>query len=291
MRSDVLERIARGSPPLLSCAESPWRPPLVMGVVNVTPDSFYDGGRYNTAAVDHAVQLLDEGADILDIGGESTRPPGRDYGAGAVRVSEEEEITRVLPVIEEILRVRPDAVISVDTVKSGVARRALEAGAAIVNDVSGGGDPLMMETMADAGAPYILMHGHDPEHAVSVEQISYENVVEEVFADLSERAARARAAGVGAVVADVGLGFAKRAEHSIALLRHHDRFLALGVPLLVGASRKSFIGRILGGVPPEDRLYGTLAAHTVAALRGATILRVHDVLATRQTLDVLAALV
>jgi len=293
MNRAMIERLAAPRGTLLlsgSSVDPAWRPPLVMGVVNVTPDSFYDGGRSGTAAVDHALALLEEGADILDVGGESTRPPGRDYGAGASRVSVEEESARVIPVIEEVLRVRPDAVISVDTVKADVVRRAVAAGAAIVNDVSGGSDPAMLKIVAQTGVPYILMHGHDPDHLRPVDEIDYGNVVEEVFGDLAGRIRRARAAGISTVIADVGLGFAKRAGHSVDLLRHHNRFLVLGVPMLVGASRKSFIGRLLGGAPPEERLYGTLAAHTVAALRGAAVLRVHDVRATRQTLDVLGAL-
>ena len=166
------------------------RSPLLMGIVNVTPDSFSDGGSYlhTRDAVEHALRLLDQGADIIDIGGESTRPPGKDYGAGSATVSTDEELERTIPVIEGLLAARPDAVISIDTIKPVVAERAVEAGAAIINDVSAGRfDSAIWDVAARRGVPYILMHGHDPRHRVPADAISYADVVEEVFAFLRDR--------------------------------------------------------------------------------------------------------
>ena len=254
--------------------------PLIMGIVNVTPDSFSDGGEYfqAEAAADHAIQLLDEGADIVDIGGESTRPPGKDYGAGSALISADEECSRVLPVIRAVLTRRPQAVISIDTVKPEVADAALSAGALILNDVSGGQyDEQVWNVAATHRAPYIVMHGHDPHNRKPVQEIVSNDVVAEVFQFLEEQLRKIRQAGVQSIIADPGIGFAKGADDSIALLSQLAHFAQLNVPLLVGASRKSFIGRELGGVPPQDRLFGTLGAHAAAALNGASIVRVHDV--------------
>ncbi len=267
--------------------------PVLMGIVNVTPDSFSDGGRYlqPKLAIEHALRMLEEGADIVDIGGESTRPPGRDYGVGSRAVEAAEELRRVIPVIEGVRRARPDAVISVDTMKPEVARRAVEAGARIINDVSGGRfDEEIFHVAAESGARYVLMHGHDPSDIRPVDQIGYRDVVEEVFEFLRTRIERARAAGVREVIADVGIGFSKGVGENVALLRRHERFLELGVPLLVGASRKSFVGRLTGLTAPQMRLNGTLAAEAVAVLNGATMLRVHDVAPTREFFAVLQAL-
>jgi dihydropteroate synthase len=266
---------------------------LVMGVVNVTPDSFSDGGSYlePSRAVAHALELADAGADIVDIGGESTRPPGATYGAGSERVSEREELERVLPVIEAVHRERPAVMISIDTMKPAVAERAIALGATIVNDVSAGRfDERIMSVAAAGGAAYVLMHGHDPHERRPVEEIRYDDVVADVLAFLRERIDRARSLGIAMVIADVGIGFAKGAADNMTLLHEHRAFLSLGVPLLVGASRKAFIGRLLGGAPPAERVYGTLAAHAVAALNGARIVRVHDVAATQQFFTVFDAL-
>jgi dihydropteroate synthase len=271
-----------------------YTPPRIMGIVNVTPDSFSDGGRYLDAerATRHAIQLLDEGADIIDIGGESTRPPGNDYGAGSAAISEEEELRRVLPVIERVKTERPEAVISIDTMKSGVARGAAEAGAAIINDVSAGRyDESIWSVAAEFNLPYILMHGHDPADRRPAGEIHYDDVVAEVREFLRGRIALATGAGVRDIIADVGIGFAKGLEENVRLLREHEGFIELGVPLLVGASRKSFIGRLLRGLPPEERLNGTLAAHAVATLRGATIIRVHDVRAAREFFTIFTELI
>jgi dihydropteroate synthase len=270
------------------------RRPLVMGIVNVTPDSFSDGGQFLDAdrAIEHALRLVDDGADIIDVGGESTRPPGTAYGAGSGTVDEQEEIARVMPVITALRSARPSVSISIDTMKPAVAERAVDAGASIINDVSAGRyDERVWRVAADRAASYVLMHGHDPADRRAVDEYHYDNVVDDVHSFLAERIACARAAGVRTIVADVGIGFAKGAEASIRLIAEHRRFLDLGVPLLVGASRKAFIGRLLGGVPASERGAGTLAAHAVAALNGADIVRVHDVRAALQFFTVFAALV
>lgn len=268
--------------------------PLIMGIVNVTPDSFSDGGRFHgtDAAVEHALRMLEEGADIIDIGGESTRPPGKDYGSGSENVSATQECERVLPVIRRILERQPDAVISIDTVKPEVAARAAEAGARIINDVSAGQfDPEILNVAAEFALPYILMHGHNPHDRKSVEEIHYQDVLTEVFDFLQEKTEEATQAGVHTVIADPGIGFAKTAAHSMLLLRELSRFSTLNVPLLVGASRKSFIGRELDGASTEERLFGTLGAHAAASLHGASIVRVHDVRPAREFFRLFAPLV
>lgn len=267
--------------------------PLLMGIINVTPDSFSDGGAFlqPKAAIDHSLRLLDEGADILDIGGESTRPPGADYGSGNQFVPAEEELQRVIPVIEGVMKLRPDAAISIDTMKPTVAAVAITAGATIINDVSAGQyDPAIWTIAANANLPYILMHGHNPHNQRPATDYYYSDVVTEVRAWLAERIMLARQAGVKTIVADCGIGFAKGFQENCELLRRHRELLVLEVPLLVGASRKSFIGRMLGGVPATERLFGTLAAHQMAVTNGASILRVHDVRPTREFFTVLSTL-
>ena len=245
---------------------------LVMGVVNVTPDSFADGGRYldPRAAVAHGLALAAEGADLLDVGGESTRP-------GATGVEEAVELDRVLPVIEE-LAAATDVPVSVDTRKAAVARAALAAGAEIINDVSAGrDDPDLLGVAAEAGAPLVLMHMQGTP-ATMQDDPSYGDVLAEVEAFLQERCAAAEAAGVAhdALVVDPGIGFGKRDEHNYALLGGLARLTRLGHPLLVGTSRKGFIGRALD-LPVEERLEGTAATVVWAVERGARIVRVHDV--------------
>ena len=270
------------------------RRPLIMGIVNVTPDSFSDGGAYRDAerAIAHALAIADAGADIVDIGGESTRPPGSAYGVGSAAVDADEEIARVVPVIAGVHAARPELSISIDTVKPEVARRAIDAGASIINDVSAGRfDESIWTVAAERSVPYILMHGHDPARRAAPESHRYDDVVADVAAFLSERITAARAAGVATIVADVGIGFAKGFDENLRLLREHRRFLSLGVPLLVGASRKAFIGRLTGVETPADRVAGTLAAHAVAVLNGASIVRVHDVAEAQQFFTVFNALV
>lgn len=245
---------------------------LVMGIVNCTPDSFSDGGLNldPEAAAATGVQMVAEGADVLDVGGESTRP-------GSEPVSVDEELRRVLPVIEWLAQEVPDTPLSVDTMKPEVAEAALANGASIVNDVSAGGDPRMFEVVASARAGMVLMHmlgeprsmQHDPR---------YVDVVAEVRAALAGRLDAARAAGLSdeALCIDPGIGFGKTLEHNLALLRRVDAFFDLGRPVLVGPSRKRFIGALLG-TEVHERLEGTAAAVGWLAAKGCHILRVHDV--------------
>ncbi len=247
---------------------------LVMGVINVTPDSFSDGGRlFDPArAVDAGVRMVDEGADLLDVGGESTRP-------GAEPLGDEEERRRVVPVIET-LSSRVGVPISVDTYKASTAAAALAAGAAMVNDVSGlRYDPALADVVASHRAPIVLMHMRGRPHEM-YGQASYHDVVAEVLDELREAVAFATGAGIGAdrIIVDPGLGFAKEAPHSYEALARLDAFAELGCPVLVGPSRKSFLARPLGGpVPPAERDWATAAAVTAAVLAGAHIVRVHAV--------------
>lgn len=244
-----------------------------MGVLNVTPDSFYDGGRYaeRESAVRRALQMVEEGADIIDIGGESTRP-------GSQPVSEEEELRRVLPVIEAV-RARVDVPISIDTTKSRVAQRALQAGACMVNDISGlGFDPRMAEVVAQAGALCCLMHIQGTPQTMQ-KNPHYDDVVHDISAYFAERLALAERAGIPRqnIWLDPGIGFGKTVEHNLQILRRLREFTVFGLPILIGTSRKSFIGKVLGDLPPEDRLEGTAATVAVAILNGANAVRVHDV--------------
>ena len=261
--------------------------PRVVGIVNVTPDSFSDGGMLRTLddAQRHVDRLVLEGADVVDVGGESTRPQG------ATPVDAEEELRRVLPVVEAVRRVHPDLPISVDTVKARVARAAILAGASIVNDVSGFRlDPEMTSACAEHEAGVVLMHSRgDVATMATFEHANYgPDVVGEVCAELSSSVARALAAGVRAdrVVIDPGIGFAKRGEHSLAVLAGLGRLAGLGYPILVGASRKRVIGAITGASSPGDRVAGTVGANVAALERGARLFRVHDVKANRDALDV-----
>jgi dihydropteroate synthase len=276
-------RTARGRHAL----DRPW----VVGILNVTPDSFWDGGRHAAldAAVARAAALLEEGADILDIGGESTRP-------GATPVPAAAETGRVVPVVEAVLRRFPDAILSIDTVKADVARAALDAGAAIINDVSGLRlDPRLGVAVAAAGAGLVLMHSRGG----VADMASYAlagygpDPVESVVEELREAIARAADAGVDrdAIVIDPGLGFSKRTEESLAVLGGIGRIAALGLPVLVGPSRKRFIGEAAGGLTADERLEGTIAACVVALLGGARLFRVHDAGAVRRALAVADAAV
>lgn len=258
------------------------RTTLLMGVVNVTPDSFSDGGRHPTegTAFAHGMRLLQEGAHLLDVGGESTRP-------GAAPVDAEEEARRVVPVVRRF--VAAGAVVSVDTSKALVAERVLAEGAHVVNDVTAGRDPDMLRVVARHGAGLVLMHmqGEPPTMQVAPR---YDDVVKEVAAFLLERARAAEAAGVRreSIVLDPGLGFGKTTDHNLALLRGLPELARLGYPLLVGASRKGFVGALTaenGQTPsPQDRVEGTLGAHVAAVARGASILRAHDVHAHKRAL-------
>ena len=259
------------------------RPALVMGVVNVTPDSFSDGGHYFdcAAAVAHAEELAAQGADIIDVGGESTRP-------GAEPVDEPEELRRVIPVVEK-LSARLKCPISIDTMKPGVARAALQAGASIVNDVAANRtDDAMWRLVAESGAGYIAMHMQGAPRSMQTAP-AYEDVVREVHEFFADRLARLGAAGVKPeqVALDVGIGFGKTAEHNLQLLGALRSFTNLGRPLAIGVSRKSFLGKPGGGT---DRLPGALACTALAAGAGATIFRTHDVAATMKALRVAEAI-
>ncbi|WP_243336937.1 dihydropteroate synthase [Anaeromyxobacter soli] len=259
--------------------------PYLMGIVNATPDSFSDGGRFldPDLAVAHAFRLAEEGADLVDLGGESTRP-------GAPPVPANEEQRRVVPVVAA-LRARGFALpISVDTTKATVARAALEAGADLVNDVSGLADPALARVVAEAGVPVVLMHTRGTP-ADMQSRARYGDVAAEVRAELALVLRRAEAAGVDPehTILDPGIGFAKTPEHNLELLARVAELRALGRPLLVGPSRKSFIGKA-AGAPVEDRLPGTLAAVTAAVLAGVEWLRVHDVAPARQAARVAAAI-
>lgn len=258
--------------------------PCIMGIVNVTPDSFSDGGRYDSVekAVAHGLQLVREGAGILDIGGESTRP-------GATPVSLEEELARVLPVIEQLSRTA-GVPLSVDTCKPEVMRAAIAAGADIINDIRALQEPEALEIVAASDAGVCLMHMQGLPQTMQIDP-QYKDVVREVNAFLSQRLAAAAAAGIARerVVLDPGFGFGKQTEHNLQLLRQLDTTLALGRPLLVGLSRKSVLGQITGG-DVDVRLHASLAASVISVMKGARIVRVHDVKATADALKVATAI-
>ena len=265
----------------------------VMGVVNVTPDSCSDGGRVldPAAAIAHGLQLAAEGADLLDIGGESTRPGGGVYGAGMSEVSAAEEIARVVPVLAGLSRQCP-LPLSVDTRKAEVARAALGAGAVVVNDISGlTHDPGLARVAAQGGASLCLMHSKGSLGNMQV-QPQYEDLLGEVAVFLAAGVSRAREAGVEPerICVDPGLGFGKTVEHNLALLQRLPALAALGYPVLVGASRKSFLGKLTGNPLPSERLQASVAAAVAAAMRGAAVVRAHDVRATVQALRVVDAL-
>ncbi len=258
--------IARGLE--ISCSQRP----LIMGILNVTPDSFYDGGRHVgvDAAVAHGMRLVEEGADILDIGAESTRP-------GAAPVSEGEELDRVVPVVTELAR-RVTVPISVDTTKAAVARRAIEAGASIINDVSAlRFDPEMAGVIAESGAAVVLMHMQGTPQTMQLAP-RYEHVVSEIKEFFQERMDTAVQAGIpqSRIILDPGIGFGKLLSHNLEILAHVSSFHSLRRPLLIGVSRKGFIGQLLNR-PVAQREWGTAAAVALAVARGACIVRVHDV--------------
>jgi dihydropteroate synthase len=257
--------------------------PAILGVLNVTPDSFSDGGRFLAPedAVSHARGMARAGAALIDVGGESTRP-------GARPVDAREEIRRVLPVIEKIRGLRP---ISIDTTKARVAERALAAGAELVNDVSAGADPRMLGVVAERGAAIILMHRKGTPRTMR-RRARYRDVVEEVKRFLSQRIEAALRAGVrrDAIAVDPGIGFAKDLGHNLELLARVDEIVALGFPVVVGASRKSFLGRLLGARSAEERVEGTIAASLLAVAAGAVVVRVHDVAPMARALRVAEAI-
>lgn len=250
--------------------------PRIMGVVNVTPDSFSDGGHYKGAreAIEHGLRLIDEGADLIDVGGESTRP-------GADPVPTEEELRRVLPVVEGLAAA--GVLVAIDTSKASVAIRAVQAGAVIVNDVTALGDPDMAAVVADQEAGLVVMHMQGNPRTMQAEP-RYDDVVAEVSGFLVERAAVAEAAGVErrSIAIDPGIGFGKTVDHNLALLRDLGVFADLGYPLLVGTSRKTFLGKITGRTSPDDRDLASAVSVALAIERGADILRVHNVTACKE---------
>jgi len=255
-----------------------------MGVLNVTPDSFSDGGHFleTAKAFEHGMRLWDEGADIVDVGGESTRP-------GASPVSAEDEAKRVLPVVEAL--VNQGVRVSIDTSKGTVARACLQAGAWMVNDVTAGSDPVLLEAAAEYDSHLCLMHMRGEPRTMQADPV-YANVVAEVRDYLLEQAGKAEVAGVSRerIWIDPGICFGKTVEHNLQLIGHLEEFVATGYPVLVGASRKSFLGRLGGGDKTDDRLAATIAVHSVAQLKGAHALRVHDVQEAKRAAAVVNAL-
>ncbi len=245
--------------------------PKVMGILNTTPDSFFDGGKYN--AVDNALQraekMLNEGADILDIGGYSTRQ-------NAKEISVEEELKRTVPFIEQLNKQFPEAILSIDTFRAKVAKECVEAGAAIVNDISAGDDDNeMISYVVSVNVPYIIMHKQGTPETMQ-QNPTYENVVKEVLQYLGNKVTELRKLGVNDIIADPGFGFGKTVEHNYSLLKHLNTFKILDVPLLAGVSRKSMINKVLG-IKAVEALNGTTVLNTLAVVNGAKILRVHDV--------------
>ncbi len=269
--------------PILDCGGRALRldSPRVMGIVNVTPDSFSDGGSHDTleAAVAHGLQLAAEGADILDVGGESTRP-------GAEPVSIDEELRRVVPVIEQLAQ-RTTLPISVDTFKPEVMRAAVAAGAGIINDIRALAEPGALQAAAELAVPVVLMHIQGEPRSMQ-QAPDYDDVVGEVHRFLAERIFAAEMAGIDKrrLVLDPGFGFGKTTAHNLVLLAQLERFAEFGLPLLAGLSRKRSIGELTGREQPRERVAGSVAAHLIAAQRGATILRVHDVAPTVDALKV-----
>ena len=261
--------------------------PRIMGLLNTTPDSFSDGGEYLNLnrAVDRIGEMLDEGADIIDVGGESTRP-------GSDPVSLQEEIDRVIPVLEKAIPLFENAFFSIDTTKYGVAKSALEAGTHIVNDVSGlRKEPRFSSLCSEYDAGYVLMHSlADPK--TMQENPSYENndVVSELMHFFEEGIGRLNEDGTNAIIVDPGIGFGKTLEHNCTIVAELQKFCKFGYPVLMGASRKSMIGGILNGRPVQGRLAGTLAVHYHSLMNGASILRVHDVQEASDSVKVFAAL-
>ncbi len=269
---------------------------VIMGILNVTPDSFSDGGRF--MRMDEALQrvedMLHEGAAIIDVGGESSRPTGKTYGEGARPITNDEEIRRVVPVIEAIISRFPNTFVSVDSYKPAVISAALDAGAHIINDITGlRYNVETAEIAAASSAPLVVMHSVGTPGALP-QEVEHENVVETVSTSLTRSADLARKAGVKDVIVDPGFGFGKSVADNLRLLKHIDQFSEIGGPVMVGISRKSTIGQVLehGGIIADvpDRLFGTLGATAVAVLNGASIVRTHDIQPTADLLRVIAAI-
>jgi dihydropteroate synthase len=252
--------------------------PRVMGILNTTPDSFYDGGKFQTiaGALAQAERMLSEGADLLDVGGMSSRP-------GAAILDEEEELQRVLPVVEAIAKHFPEAIVSVDSVRASVARACVQVGASLINDISAGStDVQLLPTVAELGVPYVLMHAQG-NPATMQQNPTYGNVTLEILDFFIQKLKQIRALGIKDVILDVGFGFGKSIGHNYELLAHLAEFKVLDLPILVGLSRKSMIWKALD-VSPKDALNGTSALHFAALEKGAHILRAHDVREAREVI-------
>ncbi len=260
--------------------------PKIMGILNATPDSFADGGKYinKSKAMDRIYFMLKNGADIIDIGGESTRP-------GSDGVSVQEEMDRVIPLLESAITSFKDAVFSIDTTKYEVAEKALETGAHIINDISGlQADPRLADLCAEHDATLVLMHSKGKPKVMQQNPI-YEHVVDEVANFFEQQIAKAKKRGVHRIILDPGIGFGKTTEHNLRLINNLSTFEKFGFPVLVGASRKSLIGTLLGDRPVDDRLIGTVALHYHALMKGAQILRVHDVKEASDSIRIFNALI
>ncbi|MFA4851570.1 MAG: dihydropteroate synthase [Bacteroidales bacterium] len=245
--------------------------PLVMGILNITPDSFYDGGKHKDMdnAMKHCAKMLEEGANIIDIGAVSTKP-------GAKEVTQEEEEKRLIPVLKKMTKEFPDAIFSIDTYRSSIARMSVDCGAQMINDISAGAfDENMFGIISELQVPYIIMHIQGTPADMQKNPV-YENVVKEVITYFSEKVATLRKLGVNDIIIDPGFGFGKTVEHNYELLRNLEYFSFFGLPLMAGVSRKSMINKVLG-TKPEDALNGTTVLNTIALMKGANILRVHDV--------------
>ena len=252
--------------------------PVIMGILNVTPDSFYDGGKFTEekAIFEQVAKMIEEGATIIDIGGQSTRP-----GAKPLSVRQEEQ--RVVPLVAKLMHKFPDLLLSIDTFRAAVARKAIQEGASIVNDVSGGDlDPEMFNVIAREEVPYILMHMQGIPETMQ-DHPTYNNVVTSVFSELSQKVSKLRSMGVADIIVDPGFGFGKTVEHNYRLLNSLHFFRNTGCPVLAGMSRKSMICKVVK-VKPENALNGTTALNMIALLNGASILRVHDVKAAREAI-------
>lgn len=258
--------------------------PKVMGILNLTPDSFYDGDRNKTEAdyLAHAEKMLFEGATFIDVGAYSSRP-------GAIDISEEEELQRIVPIVRSLVKTFPEVLLSIDTFRSAVARQCVEAGAAIINDISGGNlDKEMLKTVAELQVPYILMHMRGTPKNMK-ELNSYDDLLQDILYYFSEKIAEARALGINDLIIDPGFGFSKNIGQNFELMSKLELFKTLDLPLLSGISRKSMIYKTLG-ITPDDALNGTTILNTVSLLKGAHILRVHDVKEAMETIKVTAAL-
>lgn len=246
--------------------------PQIMGILNITPDSFSDGGKFSEkdAAIRHAEEMINDGADIIDIGGESTRP-------NAESVSEDEELSRVIPIVESLHKLHPQVKLSVDTTKSKVAEEAIKAGASIINDISGlSFDPTIADVCAKYNKELVIMHIKGEPRTMQANP-QYDDLISEVYSFLEEKIAYAKSRGVSKIYADIGIGFGKTVEHNIELLKNAEKFNELGVPQLLGISRKSFIGKLLDIDSPENRDCPTVYIHALLLNKNIEIIRVHNV--------------